>query len=73
MSSAQAIKASASFEAEPGFKFDQAYEVYHQQFHKDDLDEDRKWAQKILPKGYLKDPKPGYAFVYIATNFSVGM
>ncbi len=64
---AQAVKAFASFEAEPGLKFNQVYEVYHQQFHKDDLEEDEKWDPKVLPKGYLKDPKPGHAFVYIST------
>src|SRR5579883_369525 len=64
---AQAVKAFASFEAEPGLKFSQTYEVYHQQFHKDDLEEDEKWDPKVLPKCYLKDPKPGHAFVYVAT------
>jgi type I restriction enzyme, R subunit len=39
---AQAVKAFASFEAEPGLKFNQIYETYHQRFHKDDLEEDEK-------------------------------
>jgi type I restriction enzyme R subunit len=64
---AQAVKQFASYEAEPGHKFSQLYEVYHQQFHKDDLEEDEKWDPKVLPKGYLKNPKPGDAFVYIST------
>jgi type I restriction enzyme R subunit len=64
---AQAVKAFASFEAEAGLKFSQLYEVYHQQFHRDDLEEDEKWDPKVLPKGYLKDPKPGHAFVYVST------
>ncbi len=64
---AQAVKAFASFGAEPGLKFNQIYEVYHQQFQKDDLEEDDKWDPKVLPKGYLKDPKPAHAFVYVAT------
>ena len=64
---AQAVKAFASFEAEPGLKFNQVYEVYHQQFQRDDLEEDEKWDPKVLPKGYLKDPKPAHAFVYVAT------
>jgi type I restriction enzyme R subunit len=64
---AQAVKAFASFEAEPGLKFNQIYEVYHQQFHKDDLEEDDKFDPKVLPKGYLKNPKPAHAFVYVAT------
>jgi len=52
---AQAVKAFVSFEAEPGLKFSQVYEVYHQQFHKDDLEEDEKWDPKVLPKGYLAE------------------
>lgn len=64
---AQAVKAFASFEAEPGLKFNQIYEVYHQQFHKDDLEEDDKFDPKVLPKGYLTNPKPGHAFVYVST------
>jgi type I restriction enzyme, R subunit len=64
---AQAVKAFASFEAEPGHKFNQIYEVYHQQFHKDDLEEDGKFDPKVLPNGYLTDPKPGHAFVYVST------
>jgi len=64
---AQAVKAFASFEAEPGLKFNQIYEVYHQQFRKGDLEEDDKFDPKVLPKGYLKNPKPGHAFVYIST------
>jgi type I restriction enzyme R subunit len=64
---ARAVKAFASFEAEPGLKFNQIYEVYHQQFHKDDLEEDDKFDPKVLPKGYLTNPKPGHAFVYVST------
>jgi type I restriction enzyme R subunit len=64
---AQAVKAFASFEAEPGLKFNQIYEVYHQQFHKDDLEEDDKFDPKVLPKGYLKSPKPAHTFVYVST------
>jgi type I restriction enzyme R subunit len=36
---AQAVRAFASFEAEPGLKFDKIYEVYSQRFFKDDLGE----------------------------------
>lgn len=64
---AQAAKAFASFEAEPGLKFNQIYEVYHQKFHTDDLEEDGKFDPKVLPKGYLKNPKSGHAFVYVST------
>ncbi|HEY7392207.1 MAG TPA: DEAD/DEAH box helicase family protein [Bryobacteraceae bacterium] len=69
---AQAVKAFASFEAEPGLKFNQIYEVYHQQFHRDDLESDDKGSNakfdpKVLPTGYLTNPKPGHAFVYVST------
>ena len=64
---AQAVKAFASFEPEPGFKFNQIYEVYHQQFQQDDLDEQDEFDPKVLPKGYLRNPKPGHAFVYVST------
>jgi type I restriction enzyme R subunit len=64
---AQAVKAFASFEAEPGLKFNQIYEIYHQQFHKGDLAEDDKFDPKVLPNGYLTKPKPGHAFVYVST------
>lgn len=64
---AQAVKAFASFEAEPGYKFNQIYEVYHQRFQRDDLEDEEKFDPKVLPKGYLKNPKPGQTFVYIST------
>lgn len=64
---AQAVKAFASFEPEPGLKFNQIYEVYHQQFHKGDLEEDGKFDPKVLPSGYLTNPKPAHAFVYVST------
>ena len=64
---AQAVRAFASFEAEPGLKFDKIYEVYSQRFHRDDLDDDEKFDPKVLPASYLLDPKPGHAFVYVCT------
>jgi RNA polymerase sigma factor (sigma-70 family) len=64
---AQALKQFASFDAEPGYKFHQVYEVYHQRFHREDFDEDEKFDPKVLPKDYLKNPKPGTTFVYVST------
>ena len=64
---AQAVRAFASFEAEPGLKFDKIYEVYSQRFQRDDLEEDDKFDPKVLPGSYLLDPKPGHAFVYVCT------
>jgi type I restriction enzyme, R subunit len=39
---AQAVLAFASFEPEPGLKFDKIYEVYSQRFHREDFDEEQK-------------------------------
>jgi type I restriction enzyme R subunit len=64
---AQAVRAFASFEAEPGLKFDQIYEVYSQRFHREDFGDDEKFDPKVLPASYLSDPKPGHAFVYVST------
>lgn len=64
---AQAVKAFTSFEAEAGYKFNQLYEVYHQRFHKEDFGENEKFDPKVLPNGYLKNPKPNQPFVYVST------
>lgn len=66
---AQTVRAFASFEAEPGIKFDKAYEVYSQRFSKGDLDDDSgtNFDSSVLPNNYLTDPKPGHAFVYVST------
>jgi type I restriction enzyme R subunit len=64
---AQAVNAFASFEPEPGLKFDKIYEVYSQRFRREDLGEDRKFDAKVMPAGYLLDPQPGHAFVYVCT------
>ena len=63
---AQAVRTFASFEAQPGLKFDQIYEVYSQKFFKEDFG-DEPFDPKVLPASYLCDPKPGHAFVYIST------
>jgi type I restriction enzyme R subunit len=64
---AQAVKEFASFEPEPGLKFDKIYEVYSQRFRREDLGDDEKFDAKVLPAGYLLDPQPGHAFVYVCT------
>ncbi len=64
---AQAINAFASFEPEPGLKFDKIYEVYSQRFRREDLGEGEKFDAKEIPRGYLLDPQPGHAFVYVCT------
>ena len=64
---AQAVLAFASFEPEPGLKFDRIYEVYSQRFQRGDFDEDEKFDPRVLPSSYLTDPQPGHAFVYVST------
>lgn len=68
----QAVRAFASYEPEPGLKFNKVYEVYSQRFRREDMeDEDTAKADKfdpaVLPAPYLLDPKPGHAFVYVCT------
>src|SRR2546421_5426611 len=58
---AQAVRAFASFEPEPGLKFDQIYEVYSQRFQRGDFDEDEKFDSKVLPASYLLTPQLGHA------------
>ena len=64
---AQAVRAFAAFEPEPGLKFDQIYEVYSQRFHREDFGDDEKFDPKVLPSTYLTAPKSGHAFVYVST------
>ncbi len=65
--SAQAVRAFAAFEAEPGRKFDQLYEVYSSRFQRGDFAEEEKFDPKLMPASYLTDPQPGHAFVYVCT------
>jgi type I restriction enzyme R subunit len=53
---AQAARAFASFEPEPGLKFNQIYEVYTQRFQRDDFDEDDTFDPNVMPNSYLTDP-----------------
>jgi type I restriction enzyme R subunit len=64
---AQAVRTFASFEPEPGHKFNQLYHVYSQRFHREDFGEDEKFDPTVLPNAYLTAPKPGDAFVYVCT------
>jgi len=64
---AQAVRAFSAFEAEPGRKFDQIYEVYSSRFQMDDFGEEEKFDPKVMPTNYLTDPQPGHAFVYVCT------
>lgn len=64
---AQAAGAMATFEPEPGLKFDRIYEVFSQRFRREDLEEQFKFDPRVLPTEYLTDPKLRDAFVYVCT------
>jgi len=64
---AQAVRSFASFEPEPGVKFDKAYEVYSQRLQRHDFDEDEKFDPKVMPKAYLNTPSREHTFVYVCT------
>jgi type I restriction enzyme R subunit len=64
---AQTVRAFASFEAEPGLKFDKLYEVYSQRFFREDLGDDHSFDPQVLPTRYMSDPQLGQAFVYVST------
>lgn len=63
---AQAVREFASFEGEPGQKFNQVYEVYSQRFHREDLEEE-PFDPLVLSTSYLTDPNSGLAYVYVCT------
>ena len=64
---AQTVRAFASFEAEPGLKFDKIYPVYSQRFQQTDFDVDEKFDPNVMPNSLLTNPKLGDAFVYVST------
>ncbi len=64
---AQAVRAFASFEAEPGRKFNTIYEVYSQRFRREDWGEVESFDPKVLPEAYLAQPTSDHAFVYVCT------
>lgn len=63
---AQATQSFATYEAEPGLKFDQIYEVYSQHFRASEL-ADSRFDPRVLPTSYLTNPELGQTFVYIST------
>lgn len=64
---AQTVRAFASFEAEPGLKFDKLYPTYSQRFQQNDFDNDEKFDPNVMPNSLLTNPKLGDAFVYVST------
>jgi type I restriction enzyme R subunit len=63
---AQTVRAFASYEAEPGLKFDKVYPVYSQRFQQADLG-DESFDPNVMPNTLLTKPKLGDAFVYVST------
>ena len=64
---AQTVREFASFEAEPGLKFDKVYPLYSQAFRREDFGEDEAFDPNVMPSSLLTAPKLGDAFVYVAT------
>lgn len=64
---AQAVRAFAAFEPEPGMKFNKLYEVYSQRFFRNDLESQDGFDPTVLPEAYLTVPGPGHTFVYVTT------
>jgi type I restriction enzyme, R subunit len=64
---AQAVRTFRNFDAEPGQKFNQVYEVYSNRFQREDFDEGEKFDPTVMPNAYLTEPDAGHAFVYIST------
>ncbi|MEW2449573.1 DEAD/DEAH box helicase family protein [Streptomyces parvulus] len=64
---AQTVREFASFEAEPGLKFDKIYSVYSQAFRQDDFGDDGKFNANVMPTSLLTSPQLGDAFVYVTT------
>ncbi|MEJ7787748.1 MAG: DEAD/DEAH box helicase family protein, partial [Solirubrobacteraceae bacterium] len=63
---AQTVRSFASYEAEPGLKFDKIYPLYSQRFQQADLG-DEAFDPSVMPNSLLTAPKPGDAFVYVST------
>ncbi len=64
---AQTVRTFASFEAEPGLKFDKVYPLYSQRFQQGDLDDGDVFDPTLMPNSLLTAPKLGDAFVYVST------
>jgi type I restriction enzyme, R subunit len=64
---AQTVREFASFEAEPGLKFDKVYPVYSQAFRREDFSDDGTFDSNVMPTSLLTSPQLGDAFVYVTT------
>ena len=64
---AQAVRTFASYEPEPGLKFNQTYDVFSNRFQLNDFGEDEKFDPRLIPQRCLEAPKPSDVFVYVCT------
>ncbi len=64
---AQAVREFKSFEAEPGKKFHDIYEVYSSRFQREEMGDDATFDPTVMPRKYLEEPQTGHAFVYVCT------
>lgn len=64
---AQTVREFASFEAEPGLKFDKVYPVYSQAFRREDFGDEATFDATVMPASLLTSPQLGDAFVYVTT------
>ncbi len=64
---AQAVSAISAFETPEGLKLDRDYEVYSQKFKREDLDDNTVYDPKVLPEGYLTNPREKHTFIYVST------
>lgn len=63
---AQAVRAFTSFNTPKGNKFNQEYEMYHQQFRREDFG-DESFDPRVLQNAYLASPQSSHTFVYVST------
>ncbi len=78
---AQAVRAFASFEPEPGLKFDRIYEVYSQRFQRHDFEDDEPFlvlvyaGGRVLGSGVDRDARreAGHAALRLAQHRVAGM
>jgi type I restriction enzyme R subunit len=50
-----------------GNKFNKEYEVYSQQFLRENFGEEESFNPEVLPSAYLTNPNETHTFVYVST------
>ena len=64
---AQTVREFGSFQTPNGRQFPQEYDVFHQQFRREDMDDTGGYDPKILPESHLVNPDGSQTFVYVST------